>query len=340
MKRVAFELARVSFLVVALVSCFACTNDDGFTQAAQTEFFTQDYNPQFIDVLWMLDDRTSMSFSPYLRDLLRNEASSFFARLDQTASIDYRMAFISADLQYSPPGELKPRYTPLEQKVLFKNLGTLSERVNRFASLLSSVVNLRTGGLNTGLEATRQALMTSFQPRPGVPLVLIFVTDSEDRSTLPAGQDRVDYYSSEYLRLVGNQSDLLRVYSINYTKNGMRCATSSANSDIDSNDSSRFEDQADYKSVYFRLAEKVSGGTGDLCQTWSSGLNLNGLTLKVLPKKFPLKGVPVTGTLIVTVFDKGQSYNIPYTYDAATNEIVFDTVPPQGTSIQVTYHVN
>jgi hypothetical protein len=313
----------------------SCGSKEGFTQQATTQFFTQDYNPPTLDILWMVDNRSPMHRAQWQ---LRQEAGNFFARLSGATS-DYRMALVTADMQFAQ-GRLQPVQSPT---VLSTTVGTFDQRLALFDSLLFQTINLQTGYADQGLESVRVALTRYFVPRAGVPLILVFVSDSDDHSPLSDDNGAASFYAKQYLAAVGNNQSLLRAYSINYQPlpNGadvndaqwdsVRCATR-YHADIDS---------SGFQNRYFNLATLLTTGTAqttaDLCGSFSGKIDLTGLRLKELPHAFPLQMTVKPSTLIVSVSLHGNEVNAPWTYDAATNQIVFASAPPEGSTIQVSY---
>lgn len=316
----------VSALLGALIGC---DNNEGFRVAGESEVFVQDYNPEYLDVLWVVDDRSPMF---YVRDHLVQEAKNFFARLDSIPS-QYRMGVISADTLFSP-GQLKPTGNPT---ILTKNLGTLDQRALNFSNIIYEVINLHTGAYSNGFAAALAALTNGqFPTQSSVPLVMVFISDSDEHSSPTGVGDAVSYYASEFRKLKGNNSDLIRVYSVNYlplisgqtVNTTNRCATL-YNADID---------KPGFQDRYFRMAGEFGGDTADLCGSFAQMIDLTGLALKELPRIFYLKGNPEPSTISVSVTRDGEPVaTSPYQYDAASNSIVFDAAPPQGTSILVTY---
>jgi len=321
--------------VIAALALFAlasCQSDE-FVQQAHTEFFVQDYNPEYLDILWVVDDRSPMYF---VRDRLVSEARKFFLRLDGSAT-SYRMAFANVDMRFSP-GQLKPDPNPV---ILTKNSGTAGQRADYFGSILSSLINLNTDSDGRGFESALAVLRGPFQPRAGVPLVVVFISDHDDHSTVPAGQTAVGYYAGELLGLKGDR--LLRVYSVNYEglasgeviDAGTRCATRYS-ADIDVGAS--FQDRYFGLARYFNADLGADVGTADLCEDFSAQIDLRGLRQNELPRTFRLESIPDPKTLVVGVTRDGQSVPAPgWTYDVASNEIVFETAPPEGTTIQISY---
>lgn len=312
--------------LVAVLGLSACSDGERFIQQSTSEFFLQDFNPPFIDVLWVVDDRSPMY---RIREHLNEEATRFFQRLDQSAS-QYRMGIISADTQFSG-GELKPSGNPV---ILTKNLGTVDQRAQAFSTILSQVINLKTGAESNGLAAGLLALNGGFFSQPNVPLVIVYISDADDHSDVDGGGDAIDHFKEQYTSLKDSE-DLIQVYSINYLPldgaaktSENRCATL-YNADID---------KAGFEDRYFRFAETFGGDTSDVCGGFANDIDLTGLRLKELPTRFVLERRPDPSTIDVGVTRDGQLVPFPdWTYDAATNEIVFEAAPPAGTTIQVTY---
>ena len=127
---------------------------------------------------------------------------------------------------------------------------------------------------------------------------------------------------------------MIRTYSINYEKllatddiNAKRCATKH-NADADS---------VNFKDNYFLLAKGLSGTTADLCANFSEKIDLTGLRLKSLPSRFVLEKKAQLGTFLVDVFRGTEHFDLKWSFNESTNEIVFETAPPEGSTIQVTY---
>lgn len=329
-----FQTVGFFLLGWSLVFSTSCSREEGFTQQGNAQTFVQDYNPPYVDILWMINDRSPMTRN---QEKLFSELKSFFARLDSIPD-QYRMAVVTHDMEISQ-GQLQPRGNPiiLEKKL---GVGTPELRANAFSDLLSRAINLRTGATDRGLESTWVALNRYFKPRTNVPLVLVLVSDSDDRSVLPSGEtDTVDFYRRAFLSLKANRPELLRVYSVNYLKDvvpsdSTRCATR-YNADVDS---------AQFQDIYFRLARQLGGSqregvTADLCGSFASQIDLSGLALRDLPKRFLLDVKPRVDSIAVSVSVNGSRVEAPWSYDQATNEIVFETAPPEGATINVTFHL-
>jgi hypothetical protein len=323
MKRIVYRVGVAGIVAVALLGC---QSHDTFVSVSSTEYFVQNYHPPQLDVLWVVDNRSPMY---RVRTHLNQEAAAFFQRLDASTASDYRMGVVTADMQYSN-GDLFPKESPV---VLTKGLGTLSQRTTYFANLLTDVINLRTGAVDQSFASALAALKRTFVPRPFVPLVLVFLSDSDDHSSSPT--EAVSYYSAELLALKGNDSDQLRVYSVNYipVPNGQpaapyRCATQ-FNADID---------RVGFENRFFRLADSLTGDTSNLCESFAGNIDLSGLKLTQPLVRFVLVGRPDPSGITVTVSLNQQAVSgLKWKYEASSNSIVFDSAPPEGATIQVTY---
>ena len=306
----------VGFLLSLLL--VSCKGKDGFTVPGMTESFVQDYNPEVIEVLWVVDTRSNITFPSYFSNLV-NEMTHFFSRLDSLASRQYRMAIVNMD----GSGNIQPENTP----VLTKNLGNVSQRISNFRSMFGgSKIHLGVSGNNFGFASAANALTKTLIPTSNVPLVVVFVTDGDDKSA--SAGDSVENYANFLLSTKNNQSDMLRVYSINYMQAGSRCFTQ-GQADIDNGGTQ----------TYHRLADRLGGSKLDICSSWANTIDLSGLRLKTLPKTFTLSRPAIPDSIHVTVLSSMGVYeNVAFTYDAVNNQIVFDTAPPEGSTIQVTYH--
>jgi len=331
------SVAALSLMIMtAILILSGCAQRESFLSSGRAQAFVQDLNPPYLDILWVIDDRSPMN---WVREHLVTEAQNFFVRLD-TMSGNYRMGITTMDTLRNR-GALKPART-----VLTKNLGTLTERVNVFGNLLSQVINLQTGAENTGFEATLLSLSDHFETRSGVPLVLVFISDGDDFSVFPnSTPDSVDQMAAILLSLKGNKEELIKAYSINYVPassgtnmSDIRCATRN-NADIDKAGTGAIRPTGGtwFQDRYFRLARKLKGDTADLCSSFSEKIDLSGLRLKTLPRTFKLDSpVSDSSKLRVVVTDRnGQNLDIPWTLHAASQEVVFQVAPPEGSSIQV-----
>jgi len=296
----------------------------------------QNYNPKYLDILWVVDDRSPMSDIKINlgTDHLVEEATKFFTTLDNITA-KYRMAITTsnADSRFDV-GSLMPKGQGV---ILSKNIGTLDERKSLFSSLISNVINLKTGAKSCGFTAALAALTGPFKPVKNVPLVIVFISDSDERSSVDG--DAVDYFASKFIELKDGRRDLIKIYSINYfpLNNEVpenifkkRCATvTTADIDVYPN----FQDR------YFRMVDKFPfGGKADLCGNFADSIDLSGLSLRELTNRFKLSNKVNVDSLEVKITKEGSQIPSPaWKFDSNSNEIVFDVPPPEGSTIYVLY---
>lgn len=326
-----FGLKKVWFVFALLLTLVttSCGDKSGFVQTQSSGTFLQEFNPEYLDVLWVVDDRSTLF---PIQSQLINEAKTFFQRLEGMRQ-SYRMAFITSDMLIAK-GRLRPLNKPL---IVERNMQDTKSYVSLFANALTSlIINLGTGAEAKAFEASDIALNNYFKPRAGVPLVVIYISDSEDRSSLPDGvMNAVEHYSSRFLSLKGGDARLLKVYSINYTESGSRCTGSQYNADIDKKNP---DGTSAYEGRFFKMAQKLGGDTADICGSFANLISLDGLRLKTIPNRFKLDKPANEQSLTIRVITAdGQSVTVPYHYEADTNEVVFDAAPPEGSRIQFSY---
>jgi len=331
-------LNQVRYFLAVLVAVSGCANDTAFVSQSLTEFFVQDFNPPHLDVLWIVDDRSPMTTNQVK---LVDNAKAFFQRISAVSS-DYRMAFITMDMDFHP-AKLQPLANPT---ILTPGIGTQAQRLQTFGNIMSQIINLNTSAFNKGLSASLQALSTTFVPRPNVPVVLVYLSYSDDSSQLPAGESNaVSYFKNQLLAKVGGREDLLRVYAINYVDlpSGVSANTLASLPYRCAQPYQNAIDGSSYEARYFNLASTLSGASADLCsqsalsQGFGEAIDLSGLRLKELPRRFQLKTQTPARNLTVVVQKAGQTLAIPWVLDEITHEVVFDYAPAEGSTIQVTY---
>lgn len=312
-------------LLLTLTLHVGCGDKVEFIRQGATEYFTQGFNPPRLNIIWMIDDRSPMYQA---RFHINAQATEFFRRLELSTTT-YRMALVSADM------EIHPGLKPLNNPVILTQSsgGTPEQRAANFSSLIANIINLRTGAINQGFESVLAALSGPFRPEANVPLVIIFLSDGDDSkdSTGSIAVKPISYYTSAYQSFVGNNPDLLRVYSINYfPAPAARCTLGGYyTGDIDL---PGFQDR------YFSLAGSLGGEIADLCAPFASNIDLTGLRLIELPRRFRLEGKPDPSTLKVYLTRDGQVLSdIPFVFNTTTNEIVFDVAPPEGCRIEIAY---
>ncbi len=330
-------IRRSLFLLCILPVLASCGGSETFLASSRSETFVQDYNPDYLEVLWMVDDRSPMR---RYQSSLVTEARTLFTRLEASVGPfgQTKVGVTSTDGRPGKIGLMKPIGSPV---LITTGVGDLAERVRVFGNILFPLLNLETDAVNSGIAASLRALSSApFSTDARVPLVLVYLSYGDDDSQVPAGTaDPVEYFAQSLLALKNGNRDLLRVYAANYLPLppgtpptiATRCAKDTDN-EIDLT-------PATYEDRYFRLARRLGGTTADLCQAgFASGLDLAGVKLKTLPDFVTLQGRPRPETIDVSFSSFGKQVSGPqWQYSEATRTITFSEVPPEGLSIVVTY---
>ncbi len=330
MEAIKSKIWVVALMALSLFGLASCSDKTQVAAKGNTDFFVQSYDPPTLDILWMEDNRSPMFTD---ESHIQSEATLFFNRLANSTNA-YRIAFVTADMSYAD-GNLQPA------GVSYNN-GSASNMANFVGNLVDQIVNVQTSAVDEGFQSVVTALTNNFQPRANIPLVVVFISDSDDHSPVPSSAtSAVDAYAQSLTTLKGGNADQIRVYAINYEPlNGApktatnRCATR-YDADIDG---------AGFQNRYFSLAQKFAGSvsdptsvTADLCGSFSSQIDLTGIQLTTLPSTFTLSQPANPSSISVVILNASQSVTIPWTYDSVNNQIDFSSTPPQGSTIEVTY---
>ncbi|AEI66354.1 choice-of-anchor D domain-containing protein [Corallococcus macrosporus] len=144
-------------------------------------------------------------------------------------------------------------------------------------------------------------------------LVVLFVSDEDDHSP-----DAVDTYVDWAQQLKGqNQPQRATFYAIAPPAEG--CATAGGAG-----------------TRYAEATARTGGEVVSVCaEDYRPLLQAVGDKAFSAQERFPLSDLPEPGTVTVTV--NGTPSTSGWTYDAATNSVVFDVVPPAGTRIAINY---
>lgn len=323
--------------MLVVLATLGCQNQENFQHTASSEVFVQEFNPNHLEILWVIDDRSPMR---NYRDELIAEAKDLFERLDTALGEfgQYRMAITNTDARVGKKGKLFPKDAPV---VLTRGMGTLQQRLDFFGGIFPEMLNLQTDSINRGFEASIAALTQApFSSDPRIPLVLIYLSYGDDDSALPSAQtDVIEAYAQQLLALKNGDAGKVRVYAANYLPLGPGVPPSAATRCALQNGNEIDVSPATYEDRYFRLAQRMGGDSVDLCAAgFAQALNLTGIQLLTLPKRFALMGFPDPTKIQVTITKNGSIVTgFTWHYEIATREIVFDDTPPQGSRITVIY---
>lgn len=330
-------LLRSLFTLCILPVLASCGASETFTASSRTETFVQDYNPDYLEVLWMVDDRSPMR---RYQSRLVAEAQTLFTRLEASVGPlgQTKVGVTSTDGRVGKIGLMKPIGSPV---LITTGMGDLAERVRVFGNILFPLINLQTDAVNSGIAASLKALSSApFSTDPRVPLVLVYLSYGDDDSEVPAGTaDPVEHFAQGLLALKNGNQNLLRVYAANYLPLPAGTPPTAATRCAKDTDNEIDISPATYEDRYFRLARRLGGSTADLCQAgFASSFDLGGVKLKTLPDFVTLQGRPRPETINVSFSSLGRQVSGPqWRYSEATRTITFSEVPPEGVSIIVTY---
>lgn len=309
----------------------------GLSREDNTEYFQQQ-SQQKVDVLFVIDNSGSMM------EEQQSLGSNFQAFLTaaQSQAIDYHIGVTTTGIEASPggwsvcPGGAEGG----EHGRLFPADNTSPRIITPGTPNAENVfkTNTNVGWCHwneQGLEGAYRALTTPLVSsaddpsttlpndgnlgflRPDAKLALIFISDEDDSST-----QSVSYYETFFKAVKGNDPSLLSVSAIVGPTALSTCPTASSTG-----------------SRYIQLAQATGGVVESICTTnWAGSLqNLSNNAFG--PKRhFPLSETPSDPSQIVVKVN-GSQVTTGWTYDAATNTIVFDAnaVPAAGATVEVSY---
>lgn len=166
----------IALLMVSLILT-QCRQDDTFySNVLRSDVFFQAYEDHKYDFLWVFDNSGSMKER---RDFVKDNLQTFMNILNSRKAIDFQMAVTTTDI-FTHAGSLVQ--SPSGQEVVKSAEST--NPVAEMAAIINNVQNSPTSFWEQGLESAYQAVYqhgAKFS-RPGVPLVVIFLTDEEDWS--------------------------------------------------------------------------------------------------------------------------------------------------------------
>jgi hypothetical protein len=309
----------------------------GLSKPTQTDRFVQEAQSR-VDVLFVVDNSGSMMEEQ--TSLGQNFAA--FLSSAQQQGVDYHIGVTTTGIEASPggwsvcPGGAEGG----EAGRLFPVDGSTPRIITPATANAAGVfaTNVKVGWCHwneQGLESAYRALATPLvnsadDPRTVLAndgnggflrddarLVLIFVTDEEDFSP-----QSVAYYETFFRGLKGNDSSLLSISAISGPENLATCPTASSTG-----------------SRYLALARATGGVTESICTpNWAASLQKLSDSAFGPKRRFTLSQTPADAAQL-GVLVNGVPVGSGWTYDAASNSVVFDvgSVPPPGALIEVTY---
>jgi hypothetical protein len=179
---------KIVFCLSLLLLTTHCSSKDGiYTNLLRSDVFVQGASDQKYDFLFVFD--TSGSFQSR-RDYVRDNMQTFLNILNSRKAIDYQIAVTSLDM-FGGVATALPNSAGVRGNLATSSSGisvvksaTSANPAADFAGIMASLQPSDTSFWEQGLESAYQAVTQhgSQFSRTGVPLIVIFMTDSDDWS--------------------------------------------------------------------------------------------------------------------------------------------------------------
>lgn len=318
---------------IALMVLTHCKSEEGFyTNVLRSDVYTQLYAVHDYDFLWVFDNSGSMaSRRAYVRDNMQN----FINILNGRKAVNFQMAVTDTDF-FTHAGNLVAG----TGGITVVKSATSSNPVLEMAGIINNVTDSMTSFWEQGLESAYQAVAVhkSEFSRPGVPLVVIILSDENDFSCKdncfgvePENNPNwVPWDVSRYIDYFKNVKASENSHAEIFPIVGMGSGSCTV---------------ASYGARYEQVMNGVGGYgiSGSICASELPAAYAN--IAKVLADRgirFPLSSAASGSGITVFV----NSIVVPYSadngwiYEAETNSIVFtgNAVPTNGATIEVTYN--
>ncbi len=308
----------------------ACRTEDTFyVNLLRGDRFVQIYDDTRYDFLWVLDNSGSMSAR---RQFVKDNMQTFLNIMNSRKAVDFQMAVTTTDM-FSHSGMLVQSAGGLS---VVKSVSSVNP-VADFAGIVDAVADSPTSFWEQGLESAYSALQAhrSEFARPGVPLIIVFVTDEDDYSCMdncfgiePENNPNdivfpISRYVDYFKAIKETEGTVSYVFPI---------------VGIDSSTCTVASNGARYEEVQLGMGGMSKSGSicnGELRQSYEGIAQVIADRGKVFKLSVPSTAVGIK------VFVDGQL--IPYSpenfvFDKDTNSIVFTGfVPKAGSVIEVTY---
>jgi len=285
----------IGILCLGVTACresmrFSTIPDAKDLRELRTEEFIQTQSGKY-DLLWVVDNSGSMGDE---QTTLKNEFNDFVSTLNQRQAINYQMAVTTTDMTNGgTQGQL----------VLNKVISSqMTNPESEFASVINAI-GISGSGDERGLAASLVELSktNSSLRRPGVPFVLIYVSDENDGSALGT--------ENQILSRLQNLRSPVFVFSI-----------------VSPQDNCNLSNNV-YGERYVSLAQGLAdrGKVLNICPSdLASSFQEVASSLSEASYIFSLKQIPADGA--VSVYINGirlQDSSDRYYYDPSRNAIVF-----------------
>ncbi|MBY0369113.1 hypothetical protein K2X33_00405 [bacterium] len=314
--------------ILALLS--GCAQSDSFFVANyRSDVFVQEYDDTKFDFLWVLDNSGSMSVR---REFVKDNMQGFLNILNSRKAVDFQMAVTTTDM-FSNSGALIQSTGGLS---VVKS-ATSSDPVADFASIVDAVADSPTSFWEQGLESAYQAISQHYSEfsRPGVPLIIIVVTDEDDYSCADHcwgvepenNPDDVEFDVSRYITYFSGIKAAENSTTYLFPIVGLptsSCTVSSLGE--------RYEEVQVGLGGLSRSGSICNGELRSSYETIAQIITDRGMV-------FPLSGTASGNGIIVSVDGSLIPFSPEnYEYDAQQNAIVFTgVIPRSGAVIEVSY---
>jgi len=328
----------LGFLLLTVMT--HCNSKEGFyTNTLRSDVYVQTYSENKYDFLFVFD--TSGSFQDR-RDYVKDNMQTFLNILNSRKAVDYQISITTVDMfgGFSP---ILPDSKGVRGNLVASSTGVKVVKSSAvspaadFAAVMQNITESDTAFWEQGLEAAYQAVLQhgSEFSRPGVPLIIVFMTDSDDWSCkeecwgsqpetntnwVPFTMDR---YTNYFSTLKKNEDSDVMIFPIVGLPSG-GCEVEFPGS------------------RYIALQEAVGGlsSSGSVCNL-NLASSFNGVAKVIADRGSVFKlSHPSTGIGLSVYVNQVLIPFAPenYVYEAETNSIVFTGLSPQkGAIVEVVY---
>ncbi len=181
------KLVKICFALSLVLMTTHCNSREGFySNVLRSDVFVQAYSENKYDFLFVFD--TSGSFKDR-RDYVKDNMQTFLTILNSRKAVDYQIAVTTVDM-FGGVAPVLPDSKGVRGNLVASSSGlkvVKSSSVNPaadFAGIMLNIEQSDTAFWEQGLEAAYQAVFQhgSEFSRPGVPLIIVFMSDSDDWS--------------------------------------------------------------------------------------------------------------------------------------------------------------
>lgn len=306
--------------------------DNFYANVLRSDVFYQAYDDHKYDFLWVFDNSGSMKER---RDFVKDNMQQFLNILNSRKAIDFQMAVVTTDF-FTEGGKLIASTSGQE---VVKSVES-TDPVADVATIINQIKASKKSFWEQGLESAYQAVFLhgwKFS-RPGVPLVIIFLTDEDDWSckeecwgSEPENNDHwVPFPMDRYITYFQNVKKIESTDTFVFPVTGI----SGTNCEV-----------ASYGTRYIQLAEAIGGvsRSGSICNAdLKESYEKIAEVIADRGVRFRLNSQSSGEGISVYINQKLVPYSPDnYIYDKENNEIIFTgAAPKNGDIVQVAYEQN